>query len=58
MAAGAVGPARGPALIDANNDEIVYKFTFDLPDAGLQPLDAPTGVAVVAPDLPNIPTFG
>ena len=28
-------PNLGPAIVDANNDKIVYKFTFDLPDAGL-----------------------
>ena len=27
--------APGPALIDANEDEIVYELTFDLPDNGL-----------------------
>ncbi len=58
MAAGAVGPAGGPALIDANDDKIVYELMFDLPNAGLQPPDAPTGAAVVALDLPKVPTFG
>jgi hypothetical protein len=57
-AASAVGPARGPALIDANNDEIIYELMLDLPNKGLQPPNAPTGIAVVAPDLPNVPTFG
>ncbi len=28
-------PNLGPVIIDANNDEIMYKITFDLPDAGL-----------------------
>ena len=32
--------APGPALIDANKDEIVYELTFDLPDAGLNGTDA------------------
>ena len=34
----------GPALINAYNDEIVYKITFDLPDAGLVP---PKGIAAI-----------
>ena len=34
----------GPAMVEANEDELVYKLTFDLPDAGLQPTD---GDAVV-----------
>jgi hypothetical protein len=48
----------GPAIIDANNDKIMYEVTFDLPDAGLQgdnavPPDnaveaAPNPLAVVA----------
>ncbi len=33
-AAAAIGH-QGPALVEANQDEIVYKITFDLPDAGL-----------------------
>jgi hypothetical protein len=28
---------RGPAFIEADQDEIVYEITFDLPDAGLAP---------------------
>jgi hypothetical protein len=32
--AGNILPAVGPALIKADGDEIVYKLTFDLPDAG------------------------
>ena len=40
-----LGAARnGPAIIDAEDDEIVYELTFDLPDAGLQPM---TGDAAV-----------
>ena len=36
----------GPTLVEADDDEIVYKITFDLPDAGLDggnivPNDAP-----------------
>jgi hypothetical protein len=57
-AAVAVGPAGGPALFDANDDKIIYEFMFDLPNTGPQPSNAPTGVAIVAPDLPNFPTFG
>ncbi len=32
--------APGPALIEADGDEIVYELTFDLPDAGLNGTDA------------------
>ncbi len=28
---------QGPAFIEADQDEIVYEITFDLPDAGLAP---------------------
>ncbi len=31
---GDIPPAGGPALIEANGDEIMYELTFDLPDAG------------------------
>ncbi len=34
LAAGAAAPT-GPALVEADEDEIVYELTFDLPDAGL-----------------------
>ena len=34
-AQGAHVQAPGPALIEADGDEIVYEITFDLPDAGL-----------------------
>jgi hypothetical protein len=44
--------APGPALIDANEDEIIYKLTFDLLDAGLAPPIAPDGVAMVPHDVP------
>jgi hypothetical protein len=30
------------ALVEADKDEIVYKITFDLPDAGLEPNIEPT----------------
>ena len=35
-AQGAQAQAPGPALIEAEGNEIVYELTFDLPDAGLQ----------------------
>jgi hypothetical protein len=36
QAAAAAAPIRaGPALVEANDDKIVYKITFDLPNAGL-----------------------
>jgi hypothetical protein len=57
-ATGALGSIGGPALIDAKDDKIIHELTFDLPDVGLQPPNAPTGVAIVALDLPNVPTFG
>ena len=31
---GDIPPAGGPALIEADGDEIVYELTFDLPDTG------------------------
>ena len=34
-AAAAAFKHRGPALVEANQDEILYEITFDLPDAGL-----------------------
>jgi hypothetical protein len=46
--------APGPALIDADEDEIIYTLTFNLPDAGLAPPIAPDGVAVVPHDAPNL----
>jgi hypothetical protein len=49
--------APGPALIDANEDKIIYKLTFDLPDAGLAPPIAPDGVAVVPHDAPDAHVF-
>jgi hypothetical protein len=36
QAVAATAPLRaGPALVEANDDKIVYEITFDLPDAGL-----------------------
>jgi hypothetical protein len=49
--------APGPALIDANEDEIIYKLTFNLPDAGLAPPIAPDGMAVVPHDMPDMHAF-
>jgi hypothetical protein len=49
--------ATGPALIDANEDKIIYKLTFDHPDAGLAPPIAPDGVAVVPHDVPDTHAF-
>ena len=31
--------AQGPALLDTDKDELVYKITFDVLDAGLLPVD-------------------
>jgi hypothetical protein len=39
----ALAPHAGPALIDADDDKILYVITFDLPDTGL-------GKNVVPPD--------
>ena len=39
----------GPRLVEANEDKIVYKITFDLPDASL-------GQNAVPPDAPASPT--
>ncbi len=47
----------GPALIDANEDEIIYNLTFDLPDARLAPPIAPDGVAVVPHNATNPHAF-
>jgi hypothetical protein len=41
---------RGHALVEANQDKIVYKITFDLPDAGL------IGGNAVPVDFPPTPT--
>jgi hypothetical protein len=49
--------APGPALIDADEDKIIYKLTFDLPDAGLAPPIAPDGMAVVPHDGPDAHPF-
>ncbi len=39
---------QGPALVEADDDKIVYRITFDLPDAGL-------GVAAVPAVNPTLP---
>ncbi len=49
--------APGPILIDANEDKIIYKLMFDLPDAGLAPPIAPDGMAVVPHDAPDAHAF-
>ncbi len=50
QAAAAAGLARGgPALVEPNEDKIVYEITFDLPDAGL------AGGNVVPDDTPPPP---
>ena len=36
----------GPAIIDAEDDEIVYELTFNLPDAGLQPMNGDAAVVL------------
>jgi hypothetical protein len=46
--------APGPALIDANEDKIIYELTFNLPDAGLAPPIAPDGMVVVPQDAPGV----
>ena len=54
MAAPSIAPPEGLALIAANEDDIVYELTFDLPDAGLQLPGAQDGVAVVPQDVPVV----
>ncbi len=49
--------APGPALIDANEDEIIYELTFKLPDGGLAPPIAPDGMAVVPHNMPDAHAF-
>jgi hypothetical protein len=49
--------APGPALIDADEDEIIYELMFDLPDAWLAPPIAPDGIAMVLHDAPNVHAF-
>jgi hypothetical protein len=49
--------APGPPLIDADEDEIIYKLMFNLPDAGLSPPIAPDGVAVVPHNAPDMHAF-
>ncbi len=49
-------PAEGPALIDADEDEVIYELMFNLPNAGLQqPAITPGDVAVIGPDIPPPP---
>jgi hypothetical protein len=49
--------APGPALIDADEDKIICKLTFNLPDAGLASLIAPDSMAVVPQDAPDVHAF-
>jgi hypothetical protein len=49
--------APGPALIDADEDKIIYKLTFNLPDAGLTPPIAPDGVVVVPHNALEVHAF-
>ncbi len=37
-ALGATAEHRAPAVIEGNEDELVYEITFELPDAGLVPI--------------------
>jgi len=42
-----LGTARdGPAIIDAEDDKIMYELSFDLPDVGLQPTDGDAAVVL------------
>ncbi len=45
----------GPAIIDANNDEIVYEITYDLPDTGVHGDNAvpPDDAVEAAPNAPE-----
>jgi hypothetical protein len=46
MAATQQGGACEPALVEANDDKIVYKLTFNLPDAGLFPVNVGLGILI------------
>ncbi len=56
-AAEAQSAALGPTLIDANEDKIIHKLMFNLPDAGLAPPIAPDGMAVVPHNAPDAHAF-
>ncbi len=45
----------GPALINADNDKIMYKITFDLPDAGLFPPKSVAAIPLGRDDIPVPP---
>jgi hypothetical protein len=47
--------ARGPAIVEADDNEIVNEITFDLPDAGLLAADQGTQLADNRDDTINIP---
>jgi hypothetical protein len=49
--------APGPALIDAEKDEIIFEPTFDLPDVGLAPPIPPDCMAVVPHEVPVTHAF-
>jgi hypothetical protein len=52
-----VVPMEGPALINADEDKVMYELTFDLSDAGLQQSTIALGdVAVIKPDVPPPPS--
>ncbi len=49
-------PMKGLALIDTNEDKVIYELTFDLPDAGLQQAAILQGnIAIIEPDVPPPP---
>ncbi len=47
--------ARGPAVVEANDNEIVYEVTFDLPDVDLPAADQGAQLADNRDDTINIP---
>ncbi len=48
--------AGGPAIVDANEDEIIYELTFDLPDVGLAQSDGPIVVPMNNSKVAPAPT--
>ncbi len=49
------GGARGPAIVEADDNKIVYEITFDLPDAGLLAADQGAQLADNRDDTIDIP---
>ncbi len=47
--------ARGPAVVESNDNKIVYEIAFNLPDAGLPAADQGTQLADNRDDTINIP---